>query len=54
MLGGMARALATLVALLTPKRLWTQFSLATMFVAVKMVAVASWSFKLESVRWPSR
>jgi hypothetical protein len=33
-LAGMLKRLATLAAVLTPKRRWTQFSLATMFVIV--------------------
>jgi len=32
MLAGMGKPLAKLVSLLTPKRRWAQFSLATMFV----------------------
>jgi hypothetical protein len=39
MLGGMAKPLAKLVALLKPKRRWAQFSLATMFVVVTVLGV---------------
>ena len=39
MLIGMATPLAKLVKLLTPKRRWAQFSLATMFVLVAVAAM---------------
>jgi hypothetical protein len=35
----MAKPLAKLVSMLTPKRRWAQFSLATMFVAVTVLCV---------------
>jgi hypothetical protein len=37
---GMARPLAKLLSMLTPKRRWAQFSLATMFVVVTVLCVS--------------
>jgi hypothetical protein len=39
MLIGMAKPLAKMVALLTPKRRWIQFRLRTLFVLVAIAAV---------------
>jgi hypothetical protein len=39
MLAGMAKPLAKLVALITPKRRWAQFSLATMFAVVTTLCI---------------
>jgi hypothetical protein len=38
-LAGMAKPIAKLVTLLTPKRRWAQFSLATMLVVVSLLSV---------------
>jgi hypothetical protein len=39
MLVGMARPLAKLLSMLTPKRRWAQFSLASLFVVVTILCV---------------
>ena len=41
MLMGMAKPLAKLLSMLTPKRRWAQFSLATMFTAVRTACVVT-------------
>jgi hypothetical protein len=46
MLGGMAKPLAKLLSMLTPKRRWAQFSLSTVFLLVALCACVAYAYSL--------